>query len=657
MRGLGGKGLRWMLLVLLTEVACDAGYAGIQAALSLQHYGITDYVVLEQHSEVGSFWKSFPLFRELISVNRKVPNEEHALRYDWHTLLHAPLSLQNVTESFFPQRAHIVEYLTRISKGLNIVFNKTVTSIEAGPCVQLASGEQICARKRLLIGTGLRFKQQDWYEAIGAVPYSRVVREMARGQSVCILGNGNSAFEVAQNVYDIAERLVIVGKHPARINTITHYTGDVRIKYLQVLENFHNKVLDTMFHCNKAYPDLGQELSENELMQCVVSLINAENCSLLVYATGFESVVPGGQLKGRYPETRAWWEDAQIDNVHYIGWLMHEDDFRQGAGGFVSGFRYLIEQLIHHLREVDWDTPFPVTRLASIEDAAQLAISRLRTNSDLIVMQGGKIIRDVVLPEPDGKGYMYYEGVPHKIFDPQGKGLHFYFEWGNVRSCDAVFHEKYYDENLNLRNVMLHPTFRAPGGKVFSLQEQIDMQWARDVDTEPGERHIVKQAFAEAFQKANRRKLPWVDDPSPQYQYEVPAHPPPDARHHLGTRRRTEVVPDWMELAKWMLRLHSQFGGNASSSAEWLPHVWRRCTLVHPVLCNTSRYEPPFAAKSDLLTAAPGLTTQPPPPPSMPPSPSTQLSDLAALLVSIQSFSPELRVRVCRHASCSATCL
>ena len=86
------------------------------------------------------------------------------------------------------------------------------------------------------------------------------------------------------------------GRHPPRINTITHYTGDVRIKYLQVLENFHNKVLDTVFHCNK---NQSYELSDNQILQCMLGYINAENCSLLVYATGFESAVPGVVLDSR----------------------------------------------------------------------------------------------------------------------------------------------------------------------------------------------------------------------------------------------------------------------------------------------------------------------------------------------------------------------
>jgi hypothetical protein len=37
-----------------------------------------------------------------------------------------------------------------------------------------------------------------------------------------------SGYEVAQNVYDIAERVTIYGKRPLRLSAVTRYTGDVR---------------------------------------------------------------------------------------------------------------------------------------------------------------------------------------------------------------------------------------------------------------------------------------------------------------------------------------------------------------------------------------------------------------------------------------------
>ena len=57
---------------------------------------------------------------------------------------------------------------------------------------------------------------------------------MTKKRRVCILGSGNSAFELAQNVYKVAERVVLYGRHAPRLSSVARYTGDVRIKYLQV---------------------------------------------------------------------------------------------------------------------------------------------------------------------------------------------------------------------------------------------------------------------------------------------------------------------------------------------------------------------------------------------------------------------------------------
>ena len=44
----------------------------------------------------------------------------------------------------------------------------------------------------------------------------------------------HSAFELAQNLYNVADRVTLYGRSPHRLSAVTRYTGDVRVKYLQV---------------------------------------------------------------------------------------------------------------------------------------------------------------------------------------------------------------------------------------------------------------------------------------------------------------------------------------------------------------------------------------------------------------------------------------
>ena len=49
------------------------------------------------------------------------------------------------------------------------------------------------------------------------------------GQSVLILGNGNSAMETASNLINVAGYIHVASRSPVRLTIATHYVGDVRL--------------------------------------------------------------------------------------------------------------------------------------------------------------------------------------------------------------------------------------------------------------------------------------------------------------------------------------------------------------------------------------------------------------------------------------------
>jgi thioredoxin reductase len=344
-------------LPVVDHIIVGAGGAGLQAALQFQKRNMS-YIVLERDRVVGSFWTRFPVFGELISINKWVRNATQQMRFDWHSLLDAPLSMLNITDRYFPRSSELQEYFARVAREaqLNIVTDLNVLRIHPSrPCVVLVGEKEYCARRRVLIATGLRPKSEPVLEALGGIPYQRFRREMAYRKRVCIIGNGNSGYEVAQNVYDIAERVVITGNSPAKLSAVTKYTGDVRTKFLQVVENFHGKLLDTAYHHEvlvvPRVSSLDGKISPDEEMQTdlqhslqALNYLRDYHCEVAVICTGFQSVIPGLSLprKRRFPATLDWYADVQNPSVHYIGWLMHERDFQQGAGGFLSGYRYLV---------------------------------------------------------------------------------------------------------------------------------------------------------------------------------------------------------------------------------------------------------------------------------------------------------------------------
>jgi len=212
-----------------------AGGGGIQTALLLQKYGHS-VQILEKQQSAGSFWTKYPRFQELISVNKRVSNETQIMRYDWHSMLETPISMWDISQDYFPSGLDFHNYMNRVVKEANIdiQYGFEVASFDTKqPCVNLVNDTTICAKYRVFVATGLQEKDERYLEAIGGVRYSEVTKDMAVGKRVCILGNGNAGMEVAQNIYQLADRVFVMGKHPVRVSAVTKYTGDVRVKFLQ----------------------------------------------------------------------------------------------------------------------------------------------------------------------------------------------------------------------------------------------------------------------------------------------------------------------------------------------------------------------------------------------------------------------------------------
>ena len=247
-------------------IVVGAGSAGLQMGLFMKHEGAS-YVIFEKGHEAGTFWRRFPVTGELISANSNTASE----RFDQHSLLKAPFKFRNVTKRFFPQRAEFHAYLNAIAAGLNVVFSTEVVELRPGPCVLLSSGESKCAKHRIFVGTGLEPRPWPELERAGSTPYARFNASMVAGEKVCIFGNGNAAWEMAQASFMTAESVAVLGRRPTRWSFITKYSGDVRIKYAQVMENFQSKLLGYSHYAY--YPSELARMSSDEYLTHVRRLV------------------------------------------------------------------------------------------------------------------------------------------------------------------------------------------------------------------------------------------------------------------------------------------------------------------------------------------------------------------------------------------------
>ena len=205
-------------------IVVGAGSAGLQMGLLMQKSGAS-YVIYERGADAGQFWRNNPVAEELISVNAAHPSE----RYDWHGLLESPVSFKSVTARYFPLRSDYHAYLNQVAQTLNVVYETEVVDLQEGPCVVLSSGVTKCAR-RVFVGTGFRQVKVPELDDMGVVHYSAFNRNDVKGEKVCIFGNGNSAWEMAQASYATAESVIVMGRRPTRFSFVTKHVGDPLIQ-------------------------------------------------------------------------------------------------------------------------------------------------------------------------------------------------------------------------------------------------------------------------------------------------------------------------------------------------------------------------------------------------------------------------------------------
>ena len=546
----------------LDYIVVGAGAAGIQMGLFLQQQPGVRYIIYEKGPDAGTFWRTYPVTEEFISVNtpkskRKGPNAPDNRRYEWHGLLGTSVQFKSFSTRYFPLRSEYRAYLNHVvaAEALNVRFNVEVTrllagdgdgDVDGGPCVVLApSGEKVCARSRVFVATGLQPIPRPKLEAMGIVNYTAFNRSMVDGERVCIFGNGNSAWELAQASFPTAEAVSVIGRRPTRWSFVTKYTGDVRLKYAQVMETkvlgFATRIILTEDASNDAevlntiqelVDDAHDARSSYEANQCL--------CTVFYHAWGFRSTllpieenIPviddggGGGYEGIFPADldtgKAWYASRSLSRVHYIGWHMHKLDFMQGAGGFASGFRYLVRNLWHHVQEEDRKDALQAERpgaqgekpidaadekLLSMVEVAERAHRRISAADDIVVMQDGKTLRDVIeLARPPStagcafsstdRRWRYVDGANYNFLPPERRAaaatLH--FAWGNhSRDAGAVLNERYFVKTDRgdevLRNILLHPVFEWRGFQVHLCEQPLN-NWGTHVAIDRLARDIV----------------------------------------------------------------------------------------------------------------------------------------------------------------------
>ncbi|XP_008108857.1 FAD-dependent oxidoreductase domain-containing protein 2 [Anolis carolinensis] len=435
-----------------------AGPSGLQMAYFLQH-AERDYVVFERELVPGHFFTLYPRHRKLISINKLYTgksNREFNLRHDWNSLLShdSRLLFRHYSQDFFPHADAMIHYLADFASmlDLQVQYNTSITHVMLEKdskawndhyFILTDQNAQLYKCSVLLVATGtwipheVNFpgsKYVEGYESVSTDPKDFV------GQSVLILGRGNSAFETADNILGVTNFIHMVSRSRVRLSWATHYVGDLRAINNGLLDTYQLKSLDGLLEGD--LEDLVLIKDENGKLKITLRFYlensnRSEGETVLfpqdkldnfaarapydraIRCLGWKfdfsifdksvRLMRGKDNKKKYPLIKPSYEAKATRGLFVLGTASHSVDFRKSAGGFIHGFRYTA-RVVHRLLEVrHHEIPWPST-VYPIAQLTNAIVKRLNEASGLYQMFS--VLADVILLKENATEFEYLEEYP-----------------------------------------------------------------------------------------------------------------------------------------------------------------------------------------------------------------------------------------------------
>jgi hypothetical protein len=427
-----------------------AGPAGLQLGYFLGRTG-RDYVILEAGDGPGTFFRTFPRHRRLLSLNdSRSRDAETDLRWDWNSLLtdRADLRFRRYSQDRFPPADDFQRYLGDFAQahGLAVRPRTGVRRISrrgpGGPFrAETADGSTVSGR-RLIVATGLSLPYLPPVPGIElAEPYTSMPVEPAafRGQEVLILGGGQSALETARGLAGSAGLLHVacpgIGGAPWQATLSgplrdfyggaaeSALPGELLDARVERIERRGRRLAVTLL----SSPGLGRGERRERLYDRVLA------CTGFRFDAGIfdPDCRPALVIDDRFPEQTSAWESVNVPDLYFAGTLMQVRDYRRTTSGFLYGYRYNIRALHRILENRYQATSWPCRLLPEApEILADEVLERLCRTSALW-QQFGFLCDVAVLPQA-GSLIRYYEEVPV----------------GYVRDSDLLRHRDYFTVTL-----------------------------------------------------------------------------------------------------------------------------------------------------------------------------------------------------------------
>jgi pyruvate/2-oxoglutarate dehydrogenase complex dihydrolipoamide dehydrogenase (E3) component len=478
------------------NIILGCGPAALQCAYYFEKYKIP-YIILEKNNDCASFFYNYPLSGKLISINKKNTgndDKEYNLRHDWNSLLtDDDFRFTEYSDEYYPKREELHKYLNDYAKrfGLKIRFNTNISRIDKtdnGYKLIEKNSNNVYTCIKLIISTGLskmiipdiEIDVKDKIKHYGEYPRDYFLKmdtlNEFKNKRVLIIGGGNASYELANIINEVSSSIVIHGRRQKNWSMSSHYTGDIRSIYLPYIDTFILKSLNAIDYNLELKIKIYQTEDSNKYhFEYYNSMGRWINCydniafDKVIFCTGwrFDNSIFGFDVdiipSNNYPNIKLNYESINNTNLYFIGTFMHSLDFKKSAGGFISGFRFLIKNFVCINYNIEFDfVIFNLKTLDGIDALVNNIVNRLNTSPELYQMFG--TLADIIYYNKESEESMYYKNMPleliqskHEIMPNNIIIFIIKLDYGNIVTDIIQIGKKKSNPGLESRSVLIHP--------------------------------------------------------------------------------------------------------------------------------------------------------------------------------------------------------
>ncbi|MFG1997735.1 NAD(P)-binding domain-containing protein [Spirillospora sp. NPDC048911] len=504
----------------LDYLVIGAGPAGLQLGYFLNRAG-RSHLILEAGPAPGTFFRTFPRHRTLISINKRhtgYDDPELNLRMDWNSLLSddPDLLFTRYSDRYFPHADDMVSYLGDYARAceLPVVHDARAVQVArpdgAGPFRVTDRHGRTYEARRLVVATGVSrpnlpaipgIEAADVYNTASTDPADYI------GRRVLIIGKGNSAFETADNLVATAAVIHVAGPNSVRMAWRTHFVGHLRAVNNNFLDTYQLKSQNALLDGDVKRVD--QQADGSFLVTVSFARANEVTKDIpydrVIVCTGFRfdasifepDCRPALTIRDRFPALTPAYESADVPDLYFAGTITQSRDFKHGTSGFIHGFRYGVRALHRVLEHRYHDAAWPSRDLPAVPEALAAAVIE-RVNRTSALWQQFGLMGDAIVPDGQG-GARYLEELPVDLDPPVPHDfgcfritLDYGPEHDQVDPFDiSVGRIRQNDAARAAEGHYLHPIVRyhPPGGAppvVHHVTENLENEWtSQEVHVEP----------------------------------------------------------------------------------------------------------------------------------------------------------------------------